>query len=495
MNLFETEAASLLKSFRRGSARALLRFKKAKLRSENSGKAGIRKMDLTDARQVVAGELGFKDLSELARFVESMKSEEDLTEALLHRAFQLQNDSFLRSILEKYPDLKSRVNETVPGCHGPAILMARTIEMVDLLLEFGADLDAKSDWWAGGFGLLHSAPRKVALHAIKRGAVVDVHAAARLGLFNRLKSLIKRDPGLIHARGGDGQTPLHFASNLKIALFLVDQGADLNARDMDHESTPVQYMIKDRQDIARFLVKSGCETDIFLAAALGDLKLLKVHLEKNPDSIRMRVSGEHFPMIGRKSGGTIYQWMLGWHVSPHQVARNFGHPQILQYLLKKSPPCVALTNACWLHDGAGARKILRRNPRIVDAFQEEDVRQIVHAARNNDLQAVALMLEMGWPLVALGQHGGTPLHWAAWHGNVVMVKLFLRDLEPLEMKDKDFQATPIGWAVHASEHGWHSKGADYPTTVRLLFEAGAKLPEHSSGTAEVISTLSELGLK
>ena len=55
------------------------------------------------------------------------------------------------------------------------------------------------------------------------------------------------DPQLVHARGGDGQTPLHFASTVEIAEYLLDQGADIDARDVDHVSTPAQYMVKARR--------------------------------------------------------------------------------------------------------------------------------------------------------------------------------------------------------------------------------------------------------
>ena len=55
------------------------------------------------------------------------------------------------------------------------------------------------------------------MYAIERGAVVDVHAAARLGLVERLRQLISGTPALVHERGGDGQTPLHFASTVEIA--------------------------------------------------------------------------------------------------------------------------------------------------------------------------------------------------------------------------------------------------------------------------------------
>ena len=150
--------------------------------------------------------------------------------------------------------------------------------MLDVLLDAGADINARSRWWAGGFGLLHGAPPDLAAYAISRGAVVDVHAAARLGLYDRLQELVTADPRQVHARGGDGQTPLHFASTVEIAGYLLDHGADIDARDVDHESTPAQYRVRDHPEVARFLIQRGCQTDLLLAAALGDIELVARHL-------------------------------------------------------------------------------------------------------------------------------------------------------------------------------------------------------------------------
>jgi len=89
------------------------------------------------------------------------------------------------------------------------------------------DINARSRWWAGGFGLLDSADPELATYAIERGAVVDAHAAARLGLMDRLRDLITASPRLVHARGGDGQTPLHFASTTEVAAYLLSKGRTL----------------------------------------------------------------------------------------------------------------------------------------------------------------------------------------------------------------------------------------------------------------------------
>ena len=51
----------------------------------------------------------------------------------------------------------------------------------------------------------------------------------------------------------------------------------------------------------------------------------------------MRVSDEYFPMIGGGTGGTIYQWTLGWYVSAHDVAKKFGRQEIYRFLIERSP--------------------------------------------------------------------------------------------------------------------------------------------------------------
>jgi ankyrin repeat protein len=419
-----------------------------------------------------------------------MSIEEVIAE--LKTAFCNDDAAAVGTLLDRHPDLKSRINEPVAAFDSPAILAVRSRDMLDVLLAAGADINAKSHWWAGGFGLLHTADPHLAAYAIARGATVDVHAAARLGLLDELKRLLSADPALVHAGGGDGQTPLHFASTIEIAACLLEHGAAIDARDVDHESTPAQYMLSDRKDVARFLVERGCATDLLMAAALDDAGLARRILDAEPDAIRLRVSDEYFPMVGGMTGGTIYQWTLGWYVSAHQVARKFGHAEMYQLLMDASPAEVRLLVACWLGDEPAASTLLKAAPDLVSRLNENDRRQLAHAARNNDLAATRLMSAIGLPVDGLSQHGAGALHWAAFHGNAAMVDMLLARRPPLEAADPTHNATPLGWAIHGSEHGWDRAAGDYPATVEALLRAGAKPPAEVSGSNAVQETLRRL---
>lgn len=406
------------------------------------------------------------------------------------QAFHRDDAAAVRDLLDRHPELKARINEPIGGFDSPAITCVRSQAMLDVLLDAGADINAKSRWWAGGFGLLHSAKPELAAYAIQRGALVDAHAAARLDMLDKLRELVVANPAVVHERGGDGQMPLHFASTVEIAAFLLNHGADIDARDVDHESTPAQWMVRSRQDVAHYLVSRGCWTDLLMAAALGDLELARRHLDTAPDSIWLRVSDDSFPMIGGKTGGTIYQWELGWYVSAHQVARAFGHETVFQLLWQRSPDELKLTTACWLKDEATVRLLLAADPNLAARLAEPERRQLAHAARNDDLSAVRLMLSAGLPIDATTQHGATALHWAAFHGNLEMAELLLTRTPPLEVTDRDFQGTPLGWAVYGSENGWNCKTGDYARVVETLLRAGAPPPVEPAGTPEVRAALS-----
>jgi len=92
-------------------------------------------------------------------------------------------------LLRNHSSLVERINESWFAFDSPAIVLAASSgnrEMVDVLLQNDADINAKSTWWAGGFGVLHHDHRDLARYLIERGAHVDPHAAAGLGMLERL---------------------------------------------------------------------------------------------------------------------------------------------------------------------------------------------------------------------------------------------------------------------------------------------------------------------
>jgi ankyrin repeat protein len=386
-------------------------------------------------------------------------------------------------LLENHPDLRARLNEPLPN--GPfgatALLVAvhyRNRELVDLLLRAGAGIDVRSHWWAGGFGVLDN-DSGLETFLIERGATVDAYAAARHGMLDRLTALVERNPAVVHSRGGDGQTPLHVAKTVEIARFLLDHGADIDALDVDHESTAAQYLLRDRPDVARYLISRGCRTDLLMAAAAGDLDLARRHLDADPARIRMTVSDRDFPRQNPHAGGSIYIWVLGRHKTAAIVAHDFHHEALHRWLMDRSPDDWKLAQACEIGDEPLVREIIATHPSLTAALPDDTRRRLPNAAEQHNIKAVDLMLDAGWPADARSDQGATALHWAAFHGSVAMTAALLRHRPPLESKDGAFNATPLGWAMHGSVHGWHRDRGDYPATVSALLQAGSEMPRQT----------------
>src|SRR5262249_19235726 len=68
----------------------------------------------------------------------------------------------------------------------------------------------------------------------------------------------------------------------------------------------------------------------------------------------------------------------------------------------------------------------------------------------------------------------TGLHCAAFGGHAVTVRLLLERGAPVNVKDKEFESTPLGWALYAwGENTRVSKNDCYYEVVARLVAAGA----------------------
>jgi hypothetical protein len=435
------------------------------LRSMRQGK-------LADAQHTLANEYGFANWAKLKSHVEALR----LSPAEALKAAVCDSDAArVRQVLERYPELRARIDDPLPDYgFGEQALFAAVQrsdrETVDALLLAGANIRKRTEWWAGGFGVLDDCDPSMVEFLTERGATLDAHSASRLGMMAMLRE------------------PLHFASTVEVAEFLLANGAEIDARDVDHESTPAQYMLRvaqkrhyprDRQDVARYLVSRGCRTDILMAAALGDVDLVRRHLVADAECIRMSVSEEWFPKQDARAGGTIYIWMLGAHRTAHTVARDFGHEEVFRLLMDWTPEDLQLTLACELGDEAVFHEFLSKHPDAAKTLSEADQRKLPNAAQNNNTRAVQLMLEAGWPTDTPGEMGATALHWAGFNGNAEMTRQILRFHPAVELKSREYEGTPLGWALYGSGNGWHRDTGDFVGTIRALLEAGATLPPHA----------------
>jgi len=285
------------------------------------------------------------------------------------------------------------------------------LDVVDVLLAHGADINRKSDWWAGGFAPIHCTfwrhHERLGPALVKRGAVVDAHAAAGLGMVDRLRELLDELPDRVHERGGDGQFPLHFAATREVAALLLARGATIDARDIDHESTAAQWAARERADVAQYLVECGAARDPFLLTAIGDTTRLAALLDETPSALTSVVDTKTFP-IAKSEAQHIYAYTLGLKATLLHAAARCQRAESIQLLI-----------------GRGM------DPGIKGDY--DNCTPLHVAAWEGATDAIDVLLDAGAPIdVASGSlHQNEPLGWAIVSGKAEAVRVLLDRRAPI----------------------------------------------------------------
>jgi Ankyrin repeats (3 copies)/Ankyrin repeat len=432
---------------------------------------------LADAQFQIARKYGFESWPMLVESVEKPALVEKLKNAI-----NSGDAVALEKLFRSSRTARNMVNEPIFAFGSHALMEATQHSeakgLIPILIRYGANPNERSKWWAGGFSALDMASPAVADLLVEHGAHYDVWSAAAHGKIEILHELLNADPTLVNALGGDGGTPLHFASNTEVVSMLIERGANLEAKDIDHEGTPIQHQIN-RIDIVKALMVAGAKPDIFTAVILDDANLVRQFLDEDPNSTLAHI-GAHPFSTEKSSGGHIYVYKLGSHKTPVLIAAERGCKKALAELQPGLSVARRLIVAAWAEDEVAVDEILSGFPNAIESIGSE-ARAITDAAQAGKTETVRLLLKAGVDPKTPGLDMGTALHVACWYGYADIVKLLV-GLIPLDLIDAVHGSPPLGWAAHGAHWCKNNKG-NYPLVVETLIKAGANVhaPANSGG--------------
>lgn len=168
--------------------------------------------------------------------------------------------------------------------------------------------------------------------------------------------------------------------------------------------------------------------------------------------------------------------------SPYREARRRGRAELAAILIAHGAvddtgDIDTFLDACARADRDAAQELLRRRPDLLGRLTDEDHSVLVDAADHGRLDAVRLMVDLGFPLETRGgEDGATPLHAAAASGSVDVVRLLIDQGADIEAPDATWQSSPLVWAsVGSGFKLGHAADPDWVATVQALIDRGASL--------------------
>jgi ankyrin repeat protein len=140
-----------------------------------------------------------------------------------------------------------------------------------------------------------------------------VHDAARKGDLGKLKELVAANPAVVTSKDKMGKTPLHLAAandHKDLAEFLLDHGADINARDGNGGFTPLDMALSTfhYKDVLDLLVARGA--DVNTTADNGITPLQEAAMRGQKDAVELLISKGADVNAREHQGNTPLLWAL-----------------------------------------------------------------------------------------------------------------------------------------------------------------------------------------
>lgn len=335
-------------------------------------------------------------------------------------------------------------------------------------IEILLDVVAKGD-----LDLLQDALREKPSLAREKGGVRGwtlLHEAASRGRAEMVELLLDHGADLGARDKGDHATPLHWAASegrLGVVMQLVSHGADVDADDDRQGAGPLGWATVPvfHPKVAEFLVDSGARVDLFPAIAIGRDDVVAGLLRDQRDAVlAARLEAAHryerpLHFAALRGRARIVDLLLDAGADPVERSRlgltplavaGFHQRGGVARKLEGRGARVDFGAALALGRFDEARHLLSEDPGLLRSGGAAD-RLLHYAAFDGHVDAARFLLEHGAPPDAIAEwwpgHRVAPIHLASCRCHLEIVRLLVHHGADLLVEDSRYKSAPRGWAI------------------------------------------------
>lgn len=280
----------------------------------------------------------------------------------------------------------------------------------------------------------------------------------------------------------DGESVYHAAQHdrREILQALLDHGADISSADPRWGNTPVYFLMGYR------------ESDPGAPAALRGVEWLLEH-GADPNVLcgrRERETALHAACLNRR-GGKVIELLLSHGADPSirradgrtatELALMANNREAVEALRRRGAtatlsPKDAFLAACAAADRSAIRSMLNAAPELASDASLELRHMLCKLAEVGDAAAAGAILDAKLVSPDDMTCGQTPLHFACFCGWAEAARTLLAAGARIDLLDKTYDATPLGWAMEGVTWNRNPRG-DYVDVIRALLDAGVPQSE------------------
>jgi ankyrin repeat protein len=436
-----------------------------------------------------------------------------------------QAKALLKDVLAAVPDAVARIRQN----HPRAQHLKPEIALADAHLVIAREYGFAS-WAALRQNVLAQAD------PVTEAQVRSLQDAASRGDLARLKALLDATPGLINEVGGpgvrtalhhavfgrsesavkfllerdadpnircegDNAYPLHFAAeknDLALICLLIEHGADPIGEGDYHELEIIGWAtafenIPVVPEVVECLLSHGARHNVFSAVAVGDVEAIRIIVARSPDVLERRLETAnrrrmplHLAVMKRQQQSLITLLELGANpesldeatfTALDQAAMN-GDREMADILLARGAK-LRLPAAIALGRTREVERLLQRDPDSLKPGGRWGT-LVVRASERASGEVIEALLSAGAYVNVHDDRktavdsalGYTPLHAAAFNGNLSAAEVLLKHGADVCARDDKWHGTPGGWASYAGHIALHDRIVQGPVDIMEAVECG-----------------------